>query len=91
MSPIRLVIIAILLYILYRLIAGPRKKIQDNGRWKRSERNTDKPLTDTLVKDPVCSTYVPKKQAFTVQHDHQQYYFCSEKCRATFLAGKGMK
>ena len=87
MTPIRIAIIAILVYILYRLLVGPRKKPEDvvppGFKGKR-----DAPVDDVLVKDPVCNTYIPRRQAIALLHEHRTYYFCSDTCRKTFLADK---
>ena len=88
MTPIRIAIIAILVYILYRLVVGPRKKpdetITPGGKGARSNVAID----DVLVKDPVCNTYIPQRQAVVLLHDRQKYYFCSDACRKSFLAEK---
>jgi uncharacterized protein len=85
-TPTRIAIIAILVYILYRLLVGPRKKPTDSV--PRSKGNRVGPIDDVLVKDPVCNTYIPQRQAIVLVHQHQTYYFCSETCRKTFLAEK---
>jgi len=86
-TPLRLIIIICLLYILYRLLIGPRKK---RFRAKRQDaasgRNT---VQDVLVEDPVCHTFIPKGQAVRLHHDKQMYYFCSNKCCEMFLKKKG--
>ena len=88
MTPIRIAIIAILVYILYRLIVGPRKKpdetLSAGGKGMRGKTAID----DVLVKDPVCNTYIPQRQAVVLLHDSKTYHFCSDNCRKTFLAEK---
>ena len=87
MSPVRLVIIGALLYILYRLIAGPRKN--------RVNANKNPPVSpgtavqDVLVEDPVCHTHIPKGQAVQLHHDKKMFYFCSNKCCEMFIKQKG--
>jgi YHS domain-containing protein len=46
-------------------------------------------VQDVLVEDPVCHTYIPQGQAVELHHDHQMYYFCSNKCCEIFLKQKG--
>lgn len=87
MTPTRIAIIAILVYILYRLLVGPRKKPEDSGR-PRYKDNRGGTIDDVLVKDPVCNTYIPRRQAVALLHEHQTYYFCSDTCRKTFLNEK---
>ncbi|KPK27861.1 MAG: hypothetical protein AMJ61_04380 [Desulfobacterales bacterium SG8_35_2] len=87
MTPLRLLLISVLLYILYRLIIGPRKKgIQ--GR-KQSAAASNESVQDVLVEDPVCHTFIPKGQAVQLHHDKQMYYFCSNTCCEMFLKQKG--
>ena len=42
------------------------------------------PVTDELVKDPVCKVYCPKKDALSLIRHGKIYYFCSEECRRKF-------
>ncbi len=87
MTPLRLVIIGILFYILYRLFIEPRKK-QVLGK-KNGPATSGDAVQDVLIEDPVCHTYIPKGQAVQVQHDKKMYYFCSDKCCEMFLKQKG--
>jgi YHS domain-containing protein len=86
-TPLRLVIIGVLLYILYRLLVGPRKK---RGYTKKNGiSSSEGAVQDVLVEDPVCHTYIPKGQAVQLHHDKKMYYFCSDKCCKMFLKQKG--
>lgn len=87
MTPLRLVVIGVLLYILYRLLTGPRKK-KVSGRGKEAGTSGGQ-VQDILVEDPVCHTYIPKRQAVQLHHDKKMYYFCSDKCCQMFLKNKG--
>jgi YHS domain-containing protein len=40
-----------------------------------------------LVQDPVCRTFIPRKDALKAEKDGQEYFFCSEGCRKRFLRG----
>jgi len=46
------------------------------------------PITDELVKDPVCGVYVPKKEALVYGRGGHLYYFCCEKCLKEFKKGR---
>ena len=46
------------------------------------------PITDELVKDPVCGVYVPKKEALVYSRGGKLYYFCCEECLKKFKEGK---
>ena len=87
MTPLRLVIIAILLYVLYRLLIGPLKK--GTHAKKHDTAAPGGAVQDVLVEDPVCHTYIPKGQAVQLHHDKKMYYFCSNKCCEMFLKEKG--
>jgi YHS domain-containing protein len=86
LTPIRIVIIGILIYIIYRLLIGPRKSVAPGKQNLKGGHGTA--VDDVLVKDPVCNTYVPKGQALVLLHNRQTYHFCSDACRKTFLAEK---
>lgn len=78
MSPIRLLILGVLCYILFRLIFGPKKAQVKSGP------APDK-IQDVLVEDPVCHTYVPQSQAISLSFEDRTVHFCSEKCRDSFI------
>lgn len=76
MHPIRFLILAVLFYILYRVIFSGNK-------------NTEKPAElgdneDVLMEDPVCHTYVPQNSAIKTEKNGKIYYFCSQKCCDAF-------
>jgi YHS domain-containing protein len=68
-------------------VFGPRKKPENYTRPDFKGKGGGS-VDDVLVKDPVCLTYIPEKQALVLLHDRKTYYFCSEACRKTFLAEK---
>lgn len=87
MTPFRLIIIGILLYILYRLLVGPdKKKFKDR---KQAGASSGESIQDVLVEDPVCHTYIPKGQAVRLHYNKKNYYFCSNKCCEKFIEKKG--
>ena len=90
MTPVRLLVIGVLLYILYKLLTGPREK-RVSGSRPAGQQASGNPVQDILVEDPVCHTYIPKRQAVQLHHDKKMYYFCSDKCCQTFLKDKGVE
>ena len=86
MTPLRIFILAILFFILYRLLFGGRKKKEVSDTHFQEQKTV---AQDTLVEDPVCHSYVPKQQAIQAVKDDTIYYFCSDKCCKTFLEDKG--
>ncbi|HFQ88551.1 MAG TPA: YHS domain-containing protein [Desulfobulbus sp.] len=81
MSPIRLLILAVLFYIAWRLLRGLGK---DSSPGRRSGKQGSDRVQDVLVEDPVCHTLVPKHQALQLRRGGVTYYFCCERCRQEF-------
>lgn len=83
MSPLRLVIIGVLVYLFYRLLAGGRKI---SAPKPSGTRNGQAPIaSDVLVEDPVCHTYIPRKQAIELGSGKETIFFCSQKCKKKFI------
>ncbi len=92
MSPIRILIIAALLYIAYRLIFGDKKASKSEPAGISDEGySNQQAVEDVLVEDPVCHSLVPKKQAVRLEHEHEEFYFCSEECCRQFVEEKRRK
>ena len=87
MSPLRIVVIAVLLYIAYRMLTGGRKnrESQENQQSETQEF----PVEDVLMEDPICHSLVPKQQAVTLERRGSTLYFCSHECCNTFIAQEG--
>jgi len=81
MHPVRLLILAALLYIAWRLLKAPRN--QSGSRGKKAAQEDGK-VEDVLMEDPVCHKLIPKSQAIRLRKDKTTYYFCSEECCDTF-------
>ncbi|MDW7771324.1 MAG: YHS domain-containing protein [Desulfobulbaceae bacterium] len=75
MNIVRLVVLAILFYIAWRLLRG--LLIPSNGK-KKAETVTK--VQDVLVEDPQCHKLVPKNQAVRCRLEGKTYYFCSDTC-----------
>lgn len=86
MSPLRLVILCVLFYLLYRLVAA---MIGKKAASRQPDNQVVPPIADVLVEDPVCHTLVPKGQAVRLQHGQTLYYFCGEACCKRFISEKG--
>jgi YHS domain-containing protein len=77
---LRLILIVVLIFIVYQLIKGffgPKKQIR---------RKDDNKVIDEMVQDPVCKTYIPRRQAVKVILKGREYNFCSESCAEKFKA-----
>jgi len=44
-----------------------------------------------MVRDRVCNTFLPRSRALTERIDADEHYFCSERCRGTFLADRSAR
>lgn len=95
MSPIRIVVISVLLYLGYRLLVSDwgKRKAQQNGNPQDSGKgaNDNGPVADVLVEDPICHKLVPKQQAIRLKSKLQDkiIYFCSEECCNLFVSHEG--
>jgi len=76
MTPLRLLILAVLFYIGWRLL---RKSFAQKPAGTTRQDN-DSQVQGVLVEDPVCHVLVPKHQALRLRRDGITYYFCSERC-----------
>ncbi|MFW2365191.1 MAG: YHS domain-containing protein [Desulforhopalus sp.] len=88
MSPLRIIILAILFYIGYRLLVGGRKK-KTSDRIRRDTASREMPTDDILEEDPVCNKLVPRHYAVEYQHHGKTYYFCSKECCDTYRTQQG--
>lgn len=81
---IRLLIIAILGAVLYRALkswlgnSGPN--LEESGCGPPSQ------VDDVMIKDPVCGIYFPQRDGVLLKATEEVLYFCSTKCRDTYLA-----
>ena len=74
------VIRLLLLALLLRLITGFIRSL--SGR--RGGRQVRAPKPRSLVKDPVCGTYVEPSHELSTRSGDTVHYFCSETCRRSF-------
>jgi len=74
----RLIILAILIYLAYRLLRGFKRSKQE------IQRTPDGGVIDEMVQDPVCKTYVPRREAVRKVVDGREVFFCSEACASRF-------
>jgi YHS domain-containing protein len=59
------------------------------GLWPQAPRPLHKAEQgpDVLVQDPVCKTFIPRREALRTERDGTTYFFCSEGCLKRFLSG----
>jgi uncharacterized protein len=56
---------------------GTGSKVQGRGKAAPARPRA----VEDLVRDPVCSTYVPRSRALTAVIEGRPEHFCSEACR----------
>ena len=56
------------------------------GLWPQAPRPLEQDQEpDVLVQDPVCKTFIPRREALRAEKDGATYFFCSEGCLKRFL------
>ena len=74
----RYLILAIALYILYRIV----KKLF--AAPKASHKGPEGEIVDELVQDAFCKIYVPRRQSVEKVIEGRPYFFCSRECADRF-------
>lgn len=77
-----LVLIVALAYLISNLLF-PRRRIL-----RRTERQAPTAVTEEMVRDPVCQTYLPRSQAIRRKLRGQEHFFCSPGCLDKFLTNR---
>jgi YHS domain-containing protein len=77
-----LLLIAYVGYGLFRQIA------HSLGFGRPSSRPRECREAEELVQDPICQTFIPRKEALKAERDGKDYFFCSEGCLKRFLRGR---
>jgi len=55
------------------------------GLWPQAPRPVAKePEPDVLVQDPVCKTFIPRREALKTEKGGATHFFCSEGCLKRF-------
>jgi len=85
---IRLIIFGALIYLAWRFLRTALGKGPANIPQGRQPAGQ---IDDVMVQDPQCQVYFPRREGFAAEVDGQTLYFCSEKCRDEFLAGRKQK
>ena len=71
-------------YIGYIII---KKLARALGLWPQTPRPLEKNQEpDVLVQDPVCKTFIPRREALRTEKNGTTYFFCSEGCLKRFLS-----
>ncbi|MFH1596013.1 MAG: YHS domain-containing protein [Pseudomonadota bacterium] len=71
-------------YLVYWVVKKVAKSL---GLWPQAPSSGELRQPDVLVQDPVCRTFIPRKEALKVEKDGKVYFFCSEGCLKRFQRG----
>ena len=74
-----LILLAYLAYRVVKLVFKPRKEIRTGPNGV---------VIDEMVQDPVCKTYIPRREAIKKTIGGEDYFFCSEACASRFESEK---
>ena len=77
----KLFILIIIIYVLYRFMKGWSGSGQSHRKNEESENGG---AIDEMVQDPFCKTYVPMMDAKKKIINGKKYFFCSEECAKKF-------
>jgi len=69
-------------YMAYLIIKPVARSL---GLWPQAPRPVEKDQEpDLLVQDPVCKTFIPRREALRAEKGGTTYFFCSEGCLKRF-------
>ncbi|MBU4231930.1 MAG: YHS domain-containing protein [Proteobacteria bacterium] len=69
-------------YMAYLIIKPVARSL---GLWPQAPRPVEKDQgPDLLVQDPVCKTFIPRREALRTEKGGATYFFCSEGCLKRF-------
>lgn len=71
---IKLLLLALVGFILYSLVAGLLTPGRRRQRGNRTSEGED------MVKDPQCGTYLPRSEAVRSTVAGREHFFCSRSC-----------
>jgi uncharacterized protein len=83
---VKLLLLIVIVYLTYRAVKSwLLRNLQVPGQNAPHNPKID----DTMVKDPVCGVYFPRREGVELRRNGQVYIFCSEACRDRFLEENG--
>lgn len=80
---IRIILLVILCYILYRLVKS--LLLPSSQKYGKQAGPRGKIITDEMVSDPYCKVYIPKHDAIKTKIAGKTLYFCSKECKKKYL------
>jgi len=79
---LRFIYLFIIFYLLYRLVKG---FFQQGKEYQTKAKDG---VIDEMVQDPVCKTYIPRREAVKRSFRGKDILFCSKDCADKFEFGK---
>lgn len=79
----RLIFLIVIIYAFFKV----RKLVkQIRGSVNQSlSGQVNNQVDDLMIKDPVCEVYFPRREGVHLYDKGKDLYFCSTKCRDTYL------
>ncbi len=75
---LKIIIYVVLAYFVYRIF----KSLFSNN--KGIEKGESGGVIDEMVQDPICKTYIPRRDAQKRAIGGNDYFFCSNECASKF-------
>lgn len=75
------------MFLGYLVYKGYRKIKEALALGKQEPNSQRIQEPDTLIQDPICGTFIPRKEALKILKDGKEYFFCSEGCLKRFRRG----
>jgi YHS domain-containing protein len=84
--PWRLILGLVLGYVIFRLVKRAYRSFTlGPGSSPKAAPPPREP--EVLVQDPMCGTFIPRKEALKTARDGKDFFFCSEGCLKRFRRG----
>jgi YHS domain-containing protein len=78
---LKILIFVVAAFLLYKMFIGDKKKKMEDKQKEQEKMASN----GTMVKDPICGTYVSTDNEIRVRQEGAVHHFCSFDCRDTFL------
>ncbi len=74
----RLILYAVIIYFIYRVLKAFFKPKEVKSP------TAEGGVIDEMVQDPVCNTYIPRREAVRKVVQGHEHFFCSPECASKF-------
>jgi len=79
----RLLVLGILIYVLYRALKALMVPARPSVRSERQPPSAE--VDDIMVKDPYCESYFPARKGIKKTIKGETLYFCSQECLDRYM------